>query len=100
VTPKTLKTYLEKSGDSYIHEDNLIENEHGFMSWKIHENDLVLLNVYGDGEYWDVFSNQLAKEFKKKKIIIATRRNPKAFEKKFNYKLTGYILEKEVEYNG
>lgn len=98
MTPKTLKNYLEKSGDSYIHEDNLIENEHGFMSWTIRDdNTLVLLNVYGDGKYWDLFSNQLAKQMNLNKILIATYRKPKAFEKKFGYKLTGYILEKEVE---
>jgi len=99
MTPESAKDYLERSGDSQIYNDNLIENKHGFMSYRVHEGNLVLLNVYGDGEYWDTFSIELAKALGTPKIIIGTHRNPKAFERKFSYSLTGYILEKEVEQN-
>ena len=46
VTEEDIKKYLDKSGDSFIYEDNIVVNEHGFMSWNIKENKLVLLNVY------------------------------------------------------
>ena len=96
VTEEDIKRYLDKSGDSFIYEDNIVVNEHGFMSWNIHEGKLVLLNVYGNGKYWDNFSIDLAKKLDLKTILIATRRSPKAFTKKFGYKITGHILEKEV----
>jgi len=101
VTPQALKTYLEKSGDSYIHEDNLIENEHGFLSWCLDEDgSLVGLNVYGDGDYWDKFLESLAVELKAKRIRFASRRNPDVWKKKYNYKVVGHIFEKEVNTHG
>lgn len=93
---KDLERYLEKSGDTYIIPENLIENDHGFMSWKVDGNSLVLFNVYGDGKYWDAFSLELAKRLGLKTIRIGTLRNPKVFEKKYNYNIIGHILEKEV----
>jgi len=96
ITQEDIKKYLDKSGDSFIYEDNIVVNEHGFMSWNIKENKLVLLNVYGNGKYWDDFSITLAKKLGLKGILTATRRSPKAFTRKFGYKITGHILEKEV----
>ena len=96
ISQEDIEKYLEKSGDQFIYEDNLIENDHGFMSWKIAEDKLVLLNVYGNGKYWDEFSIALAKQLGLKGILTATRRSPKAFTRKFGYKITGHILEKEV----
>lgn len=88
--------YLEKSGDSEIITTNLIENEFGFASWQPTQNEIVIINVFGNGQYWDGFFQALAKKLGKKRIKFATKRSPKAFMKKYNYKLTGYILEKEV----
>ena len=93
---KDIQRYLEKSGDQFIYEDNIINNDQGFMSWKIAEEKLILLNVYGNGKYWDEFSIALAKKLGLKSILTATRRSPKAFTRKFGYKITGHILEKEV----
>ena len=96
ITQEDIEKYLRKSGDQFIYEDNIIANDHGFMSWKIAEDKLVLLNVYGNGKYWDNFSIELAKKLGLKGILTATRRSPKAFTRKFGYKITGHILEKEV----
>jgi len=97
MNPKDLNRYLKKSGDSFIYEDNLIENEHGFMSWTVASPDkFIILNMYGDGKYWDTVSIELAKKLGMKKIQSATRRSPRAWEKKYGYKTVGVILEKEV----
>ena len=93
---KQIKEYLTKSKDTEIRLDNLVENEHGFMSWTEHDDALIALQVYGDGHYWNIYLNELAKQLGYKKIIIGNKRNYKAFEKKFGFKLIGYILEKEV----
>lgn len=96
MTPEQVHDYLKRSGDATLCTDNLIENEHGFLTWKIHEDKLVAVQVYGDGKYWDAFLNELAKLIGLNKIMMATKRNPKTFERKFGYKVTGHILEKEV----
>ena len=88
--------YLDKSGDEEIFTDNLIENDQGFASWNIHRGKLVILNVFGAGQFWDSFFVALAKGLGVNKITFGTRRNPKAFERKYGYKVVGYILEKEV----
>ena len=91
-----LKKYYEKSGDSVLTTDNFIYNEHGFSSHRINGENLVIVNVYGDGKYWDNFFVELVKEKGLKKIIFATRRNPAAFKRKFGYELAGFLLEKGV----
>ena len=52
---KDVQRFLEKSRSDYVDTTNLIENEHGFMSWKIDGDKFVCINVYGDGEYWDMY---------------------------------------------
>lgn len=96
MTEEDIERYLQKSKDTFIATDNLIENEHGFMSWTTWEDYLVAIQVYGDGDYWNEYLNSLAKELGYKKIMIATKRNYKGFEKKFGFKLTGYVLERRV----
>jgi hypothetical protein len=94
---KDIQRFLEKSRSEYLDTTNLIENEHGFMSWKIDGDKFVCINVYGNGKYWDSFMNELAKQFNCKTILGGTtRKSYKAFVKKYNFKLVGYIFEKEV----
>lgn len=90
--------YLDRSGDKAIPQGNIEDNEHGFCIWKIHKGRLVLISVYGDGEYWDDWSIQKAKEMKLKSIIVGTKRSPRPFVRKYGYKITGYMLEKEVRH--
>lgn len=96
MTEEDIKRYLEKSKDDYVATDNLVENEHGFMSWTTWDDYLVAIQVYGDGNYWNKYLDVLAKELGYKKIMMATKRNYKGFEKKFGFKLTGYVLERRV----
>jgi hypothetical protein len=97
VSKEDIEKYLKKSGDQFIYEDNIVVNDHGFLSWMIDsEGAFFGLNVYGDGKYWDDFSIALAKQLGCKKIKFSTRRNPKVWEKKFGYNIAGYIMEKEV----
>jgi hypothetical protein len=92
-----IEQYLKKSGDTAISTDNLIKNAKGFMSWRVTKPEtLVLINVYGDGKYWDSVAVELAKQLNLSKIVFGTKRNPKAFERKYGYSHVGYILEKEV----
>lgn len=93
---KTLEAYCLKAKDTGIVESNLIENEHGFMTWAKQGDTFVALNVYGNGDYWNNYMNQLAKDLGLSKIMVTTKRSPKAFVRKYNFNLSGYILEKGV----
>jgi len=94
-----LEDYLQRSGDTVEdmqYNQFLIENDHGFATYSFTTTALILYNVYGDGEYWDKYFYDLAKQHGKEKVMFGTKRNYKAFERKFGYKRVGYILEKEV----
>ena len=90
--------YLERSGDECIVDYGTLEldSDHGFCIWDIYEDALTLVQVYGDGKYWNEWAEIKAKELGKTKILLATKRNPKGFCRKFNYKVTGYILERDI----
>lgn len=88
--------YMKRSGDDQFFADNLTVNDHGFCSYKVSNGILVGFTGYGDGEYWDKFLQEKAKENDCNKYMITTRRNPKVFERKYGFKIAGYILEKEV----
>lgn len=96
---ETAERFLKKSGSRKVLTDNLIENEHGFMSWVLDDDAFVCLNVYGNGDYWDKYMNELAKQLGCKTILGGTTRKAgyKAFERKYGFKLKGYIFEKEVK---
>ena len=88
---------FKEKANSDLDYTNLIENEHGFMSWKIDGDKFVCITVYGDGQYWDKYMNELAKQLGCKTILGGTtRKSYKAYVRKYNFKLVGYILEKEV----
>ena len=96
MTPEDVARFKEKA-NSDLDFTNLIENEHGFMSWKVDGEHFVCLSAYGDGVYWDKYMNGLAKQLGCTKVLTSTQRKSyKAYVRKYNFKLVGYILEKEV----
>lgn len=92
-----LEKFFEKSGDDVLYTDNLTITDFGFASFEIKNNAIVILQVYGDGKMWDKFFVELAKTLNVNKIKMATKRNPRVFERKYGYKTVGYIMEKEVK---
>lgn len=95
------KKYLKKSKDPYgrLYAGGILLEEEwkGFCIVEQSGNTLVVQQCYGDGKHWDKEIMKLAKKLKCNKISFYTRRNYKAFEKKFGYKLDGYVMTKEVE---
>lgn len=71
--------------------------EKGFFVFEDREDALCVLQACGDGKWVDEIATMTARELGHKKIVFETRRNPKAWERKFGYKLTGYVLEKEID---
>ena len=90
--------YLRRSGDKEIIEaDAIMHPEHGFMSYRLLPDALLLLQVYGDGSYWNLISIEMAKQIGYRTIRFATARDPRLFERKYGYSTVGVILEKEVK---
>lgn len=99
MTSPSLARFMEKSGDDGIAPHEHAEsNEHGFMTYDLLRDDdaFLIVQCFGDGPYWDSRAVDLARELGLKRIRFATRRSPRSFERKFNYRVVGYILEKEV----
>lgn len=98
-----LEDYYRKSGDNHIvvgEGVSVAVTGHGFCTYakdNIEQDVLFVFNCYGNGKYWEQFLKEKAKELGCKKIRFATKRNPKAFERRFGAKLVGYILEVEVD---
>jgi len=89
--------YMRRSGDKYIDGNGYIENEHGFASWVAKPDCIHVIQVYGDGKYWDAFFRQLAKDRGVGSYMFYTRRNPKAFARKFGAKTVQTLMQVEVE---
>ncbi len=90
------RDYFNRSGDTELGVGWMIENEHGFCVWRVQDEKLILVNVYGDGTYWNDWATEKAKELEIKTILFATKRKPNAFIRKYGYEITGTILERTV----
>ena len=89
--------YLRRSGDGHIEANNYIENEHGFASYEIDGEQFTIVQCYGDGVWWQDEFVLLAKLNNCKTRLFATRRNPKAFERRFGYEAIATVMTKKVE---
>ena len=89
--------YLKRSGDDTIEPDNYIENEYGFASYQIHGDQFTIVQCYGDGLLWQDEFMRLAKLNKCKTILFATKRSPKALERKFGCEAIATVMTKKVQ---
>lgn len=94
--PKDMQRYLDKSGDDKIADGSLEENEHGWCVWKTNGTRLVLVQVYGYGEYWNKWADAKCKELGLKSVLFATKRKPMSFVRKYKYTIIGTVLERYV----
>lgn len=92
-----LLKFFEKSRDDKLIIKNLMVTDKGFCSFDVHNDILVVFQLYGDGNYWKKILIDFAKKIGCKKIKFGTQRNYKGFERKFGCKLVGYIMELEVK---
>ena len=94
--PVSVKDYLEKSGDTELHEGNVeVAKGKGFCIWDTSKDSLVLLQVYGDGTHWNAWATDKAKELGINKISFGTKLNPEIFFS-HGFKVIGYILERDI----
>lgn len=92
-----IEDYLNRSGDDCISAGTiLVHPDKGFVVYNTTDDTLILVNVYGDGKFWDSYAQVKARELGLSKITFGTRRNPDTFIRRHQYKIIGYILEKKV----
>jgi len=93
VPSEWLKRYLEKSKADFFMANNLVVCEKGFASYLLTHDAVFIVDCYGDGMFWKKFFIKFGYELGKKRIIFATRRNPKAFERRFGVRVIDYDEE-------
>jgi len=93
-----LRDYCNRSGDTELGLGWKEENEHGFLVWRVQDNKFVIVNMYGDGLYWEDWIDNKAETLGIENILGATKRSPKAWIRKYGYETTGYILERKASW--
>ena len=94
--PKHLD-YAKRTGDLSIVSKNYVENEHGFASWRIEDDVLHAIQVYGDGIYWKKYLMKIAKDNGCDQLMFYTKRNPEAWKRKYNARIVETIMSIVVE---
>ncbi len=97
-----LNWYKEHGGaeDLELHPDETIHfhPEHGFITYLIHDDILELHHMVGDGKFWQKFiRNMIMGIHGLKKIRAFTRRNPKAWIRKYGGHIRGYYMEADID---
>ncbi len=95
--------YLGRSGDiSFRWNWPCLEFDGGWFNWFISENEqkeFCIGQAYGNHEAIAEKARQLAKASNCEKIVFATKRNPKAFERLTGAKIVATVLELPLEQN-
>jgi len=91
--------YMRRTGDISIDGANSVGNARGFASYKVGEKSILIIQTYGDGKYWDKFFRDKAKEHGVKFCMFYTRRNPKAFARRFGAEVVQTLMQVEVSHN-
>jgi len=97
-----LQWYQEHGGgeDLQLAPDEIINfhEEHGFVTYLIYDDVLEIHHMAGDGKYWFKFlKNTVMRIYGLKKIRAFTRRNPRAWIRKYgNGRVIGYEMEGDI----
>ena len=95
-----LKWYEERTGcdDLRLNPDELImfHPEHGFITYWTHDDIFELHHMCGDGKFWQAVIQKIAKFENVHTLRAFTRRNPKAWIRKYGGHITGYEMEADI----
>lgn len=93
--------YKARTGceDLRLHPEEIVlyHTEHGFVTFLTHDDVLELHHLCGDGKYWQKVILNVMKFEKLKKLNAFTRRNPKAWAKKYGGHIRGYYMECDID---
>ena len=96
-----LKWYEERTGcdDLRLNPDELImfHPEHGFITYWTHDDIFELHHMCGDGKFWQAVIQKIARFENVHTLRAFTRRNPKAWIRKYGGRITGYEMEANID---
>ena len=75
MNPISIEDYFERSGDEIICEGNKEKNDNGFCVWRTDGERFILVQVYGDGDYWNKWSENKSRELGMKKYSLQQKEN-------------------------
>ena len=96
-----LKYYEERTGTQDLKLDEsefvLFHPEHGFITFFTHENVFELHHMVGDGKYWQEVIMKIMHLEGLTKVRAFTKRNPKAWIRKYGGHIRGYYMEANLD---
>ena len=75
----------------------LFHPDHGFVTFLTHDDILELHHACGDGMYWRDALAKIMKAHGLKRLRAFTRRNPKAWMRKYGGRIRGYYMEADID---
>ena len=84
---------LQLAPDEHI----LFHPEHGFITFFIHDEILELHHMVGDGKYWQDVLITIMKKEGLTTLRAFTRRNPRAWIRKYGGHIRGYYMEADID---
>jgi hypothetical protein len=94
--------YFEKAVETDITHEELADHpgltisDEGFIVLERSGEDLILIAAFGDGEYWQDYAEEEGHRLGCKRILMATKRKPEAFSRKYGYKFLATMMEKTL----
>lgn len=96
-----LKWYSEHGGseDLELHPDEAVyfHEEHGLVTWLKHDDVLEVHHMVGDGKYWAGVLKSVMRFYGLKTLRAFTKRNPKAWARKYGGHIRGYYMECDID---
>lgn len=89
-----MQIYHKKTGEypnPFPGSEFIFEEECGFCVFIKHHSVLIIGEVVGNGIHWLSFLNAKAKEIGCNTLRFGTRRNPKAFSRKYGFETKSHI---------
>ena len=95
-----LDWYVKHGGNYDLQLDDrervLFHPDHGFISCLIHDDVLELHHMAGNGKFWLAGLKNFMKEAGLTKLRAFTKRNPKAWMRKYGGHIRGYYMEADL----
>ena len=92
-----LDWYVQHGGQYNLQLDDdeavLFHPQHGFISFFFHDDILEIHHMVGHGKYWQKIIKEIMKLHHLKTIRAFTKRNPKAWIRKYGGHIRGYYME-------
>lgn len=96
-----LEFFESKTGcrelELYENERVFFHPDYGFLTCYVHDDVLELHYGCGDGKLWAKIVKEIMREKGLKKVRFFTKRNPKAWQRKYGARIRAYYMEADID---